>query len=306
MLHTRELNALKLQDTWVTIGTFDGVHLGHQYLIQNLVQEAHRAGEAAVVVTFDPHPAVVLSGKEFPLYLTSPEQKAEEIEKLGVDVLLSYPFNRETAAMSPAAFMERLDASLAIRELWIGYDFALGKDRKGTPERLEEIGRKLGYTLRQISPYHRDGQVISSSQIRKLLKEGNVELAAAYLGRPHRLEGVVVEGDKRGKALGFPTANLAISPYLAEIQSGVYACYAHISGERWKAVTNIGVRPTFENQPVLPRVEAHLLDFNRDLYGKTISLELISFLRKERKFSGVDGLILQVKRDIQEARQVLA
>jgi riboflavin kinase/FMN adenylyltransferase len=305
MRHIKELDQLSLDRSWVTIGTFDGVHLGHQHIIRNLINQAHSVDQPAVVVTFHPHPALVLSGETLPIYLTTPEQKAQVMEGLGLDVLVTHPFTPKITEYTPKQFMKRLQAHLQIDQLWIGYDFALGKDRRGTPERLAELGRTLGYSLKQISPFHLDGEIVSSSRIRTLLREGDVERAATYLGRPHRLVGEVVEGDKRGKALGFPTANLDIPPVMAQMKTGVYACYARVGETRWKAVINIGLRPTFEDGPVPPRVEAHLLDFAGDLYGQRVKLDFIKFLRPEQKFTDVEALIQQVNQDIERARDVL-
>lgn len=295
-----------MSHSWVTIGAFDGVHLGHQQIIHQLVSQAHQAKHPAVVVTFHPHPALVLSGKTFPIYLTTPAHRAELLEHLGVDIVITYPFTSKTANLTAEEFIARLNEHLNMQQLWVGYDFAMGKDRKGTSQNLSRLGEKQGYILKQIAPFYQEEQIISSSWIRELLAEGKAERAADLLGRPHQITGKVVTGDKRGKNLGFATSNLDIPPTMAELHSGVYACYVWVDGERRSAVTNVGVRPTFEEKPVPPRVETHILGFSGTLYGLPLVVEFIAFLRAERKFANIAALKTQIARDIDKAHQILS
>jgi len=304
MQHYLSLDPVKLEGTWLTIGSFDGVHLGHRQIVKNLVQSAHAQGDPAAVVTFYPHPAVVL-GKGNGGYLTTPEERAELLGELGVDVVVTMTFTREVASLSAIEFMELMKEHFGLRRLMIGYDFALGKGREGNFERLRELGKELGYEVGAYEPVEIDGTPISSSQIRKLLREGQVEEASRLLGRRYAVSGQVVHGDGRGKQIGVPTANLDYWRERDMPASGVYATWAWIDGERHLSVSNLGLRPTFEAVPAVPRLEAHLLDYDQDLYGRTVRLEFVSRLRPEVKFNSVDALIDQINHDKAQARKVL-
>jgi riboflavin kinase/FMN adenylyltransferase len=307
MLRYAALNELRLDHAWLTIGSFDGVHLGHQALLSRLVSEAHANGGVAMALTFHPHPAVVLRGRSGPYYLTSPEERGELMHALGVDEVIIHPFDRDVAATPAAEFMRKLRLHLGLRRLFVGPDFALGRNREGDVPTLRRLGRELGYEVEIIEPVGAEGDVISSSRIRQSLAEGDVRRAAAMLGRPYALSGQVSPGDGRGRTIGIPTANLDTPPDRIVPKGGVYACRAEVAGQRHAAVANIGVRPTFsDGQPVLPRVEAHLLDFQGDLYGQTLQLEFIERLRDEQRFSGIQALVDQIHTDIHQARQILA
>ena len=306
MQHFFALDNVRLEGVWLTIGSFDGVHRGHQEIIRSLTAEAHQHGASAVVLTFFPHPAEVLRGRDFPFYLTTPEEKAEILGDLGVDVVITHPFNREVAATPAAEFMNQLHRHLGMRHLKVGHDFALGRNRTGDAQALSEIGETLGYTVEQIPPFLWDDQVVSSSRIRFLLGAGQVAEAAELLGRSFSITGQVVLGDQRGRTIGFPTANLDPWQMRAIPAAGVYVCRTAVDGITYDAVTNIGVRPTFEANPVPPRVEAHLLDFNGNLYGSSLKLEFIQRLRGEQRFTSVNELINQIHRDVEATRQILA
>lgn len=299
------LNNVDLPGAWLTIGSFDGVHRGHQALITRLVSGAHAAGAPAVVLTFFPHPSIVLRGKQGPYYLNTPEEKAEILAGLGIDGVVTLEFSRELAAKTAAEFMGDLKRAFGLRQLWVGYNFALGRGREGDLSALRQLGDQLNYTVQVIEPIDVNGEAISSSLIRTLIKEGHVEQAAEGLGRPYSVTGEVTHGDGRGKGLGIPTANLSIWAERLLPGNGVYACWAEVDGERKPAVTNIGVRPTFENGEPTTRVEAHLLDFDRDLYGKTVRLAFEARLRGEERFPSVDALLGQISKDIQNARRLL-
>lgn len=311
MIHVHSLVELPRPDrpALLTIGSFDGIHLGHQALIRGLVNEAHPRHFRAAVVTFFPHPSVVLRGplRGPSFYINTPEEKAELLAGLGVDVTVTHPFNRDVANITAADFMKQLQAALDFKELWCGADFAFGHNREGTVAWLKDYGGKHGFKVRVIEPVLLGGEAISSSRVRRALADGNVGEAADCLGRPFQLTGVVVEGSRRGRTIGIPTANLQIWDEQAYPAHGVYACRAWIAGERSEvinAVTNIGLRPTFETE-ARPTIEAHLLDFDRDLYGQTLRLDFVARLRPEQKFSGIDELVAQIRRDIAQARQVL-
>lgn len=306
MKHYRSLDEVHLQDTWLTIGSFDGVHLGHQKIIRDLTAGAHSAGAPAVVLTFYPHPAVLLGRRKGPIYLTDPEEKASLLEHLGVDAMITHPFDRRVANTPARDFMMQLKEHLGLAQLWVGYDFALGHGRTGDVPALRQFGEELGYTLDVISPVKDKEQIISSSLIRATLADGNVARAAELLGRRYSVPGKVIPGDGRGRTIGIPTANLEVWSERILPKTGVYVCRAWVNGNPWGAVTNVGVRPTFENQPVLPRVEAHLLDFDRDLYGQDIRLDFIARLRDEQRFASVQALIDQVHQDIAHGKQILS
>ena len=306
MQHYRSLEPLHLENTWLTIGSFDGVHRGHQQIIRKLTAGAHAQDASAVVLTFYPHPAEVVKGRQFPFYLTSPEEKARLLGDLGVDVVITHPFNRQVMQTPARTFMERLHRHLGMRHLIVGHDFALGRGRGGDYNALRRLGAELGYTIEQIPPFEVDGQTVSSTRIRFLLGAGEVEAAAALLGRPFDVSGTVVYGEQRGRTLGFPTANLEVWPMRVIPATGVYVCRTTVNGTPFGAVTNIGVRPTFEADPVPPRVEAHLLDFEGDLYGQSLTLEFLACLRGERRFDSVDALVAQIHRDVAAARKILA
>jgi riboflavin kinase/FMN adenylyltransferase len=290
----------------ITIGAFDGVHRGHQALIGQMAAEAHASGRTAVVLTFFPHPSVVLRGRRPSFYLSSPEEKAEYLSQLGVDATVTHPFNLAVSEISAGEFVDRLVTYARLDELWCGPDFALGHNREGRVDFLKVEGQRRGFRVRVMPPVLIDGEVISSTRIRQTLRDGAVEQAARYLGRPFRLSGQVVEGAKRGRQLGIPTANLAVSEERATPALGVYACMAGAPGWQGQAVVNIGFRPTFEGGEARPTVEAHLLDFSRDLYGEIVSLDFVARLRPEIKFPGVEALLAQIQRDILEARSILA
>jgi len=222
-----------------------------------------------------------------------------------VDIVITHPFNLQVASMSAHDFMTGVHRSLRPSHLRVGYDFALGRNREGNVDRLRQLGAEFGYTLDVMRPVKLEGETISSSQVRAALAAGDIERVERLLGRPYQVGGEIVHGDSRGRLLGIPTANLDVWALRALPKSGVYVCKAHIDGFVWNAVTNVGVRPTFENQPSTPRVEAHILEMEKDLYGKLVRLDFIAYLRDELRFSNVQALVDQIYQDIAQARQVL-
>ncbi|MFO8036119.1 MAG: bifunctional riboflavin kinase/FAD synthetase [Anaerolineales bacterium] len=299
------LQAAHLDRSWVTVGTFDGVHLGHQKIIRGLVDHAHQNDRQAVVVTFHPHPTLVLGGKKKLFYLTLPEKRVQLFGALGVDGVIIHPFTRQVAEESAERFISRLKRHLGMERLWVGYDFALGKNREGNAQKLHQLGKTYDYELHQVPPYQLDGEVVSSSFIRGLLQEGRVQEASRYLGRLFEVAGVVVGGDRRGKRLGFPTANLDVPQEMARVKPGVYACYVMVGEEQKKAVTNVGFRPTFHDPIDLPLVETHILDFSGDLYGDELEIRFHTLLREERKFASVPDLKGQIRQDVAHTRDIL-
>lgn len=290
--------------TVLTIGVFDGVHRGHQHLIGSAVRRADELGIQSAVLTFDPHPDLITRPERKRLYLSSLERRAELIAELGVDVLVVMPFTRETMALTALDFMRQITGALALQELWVGYDFALGRKREGDVTRLGEIGPELGYTVHPVAAFIEHGMPLSSSRIRAALAEGNIESANEMLGHPFSAGGPVVRGDQRGRTIGFPTANVGVDDLQVLPGDGVYVCEVTLNGETHPAVTNVGVRPTFDG--VRRTVEAHLLDFNADIYGQYLRVNFLHRLRGEQKFNGVQELIAQITRDVEAARAWLA
>jgi riboflavin kinase/FMN adenylyltransferase len=305
MQHYRSLENVHLHNVWLTIGQFDGVHRGHQEIIRKLTDGAHAVQSPAAVITFFPHPAVVLGKRVKPAYLTTPDERAFLLADLGVDVVITHPFDSLVATTSAQDFMTNLNTKLDIDQLMVGYDFALGRDRAGDVETLIALGEQLDYTVTTISPFEIDGEVISSSLIRKSIFAGQVEKAAQLLGRAYRINGEVVPGDGRGSTIGIPTANLKMWRDRAIPAAGVYVCRAQVNGKTLDAVTNIGIRPTFDPQSELTWVETHLLDFSENIYGQEIQLNFIARLRDEQRFPDIQSLVEQIHKDIELARNTL-
>ncbi|MDX1994409.1 MAG: bifunctional riboflavin kinase/FAD synthetase [bacterium] len=306
MNHIYDLtNAQLSKPSIVTIGVFDGVHRGHAHLIRQLVQEAHSTDRLPVILTFFPHPDIVLRGLQGRYYLTTPEERAVQLIKLGVDTVVTHPFNETTRHIRAADFVDQLVKHLQLNALWVGADFAMGYKREGNVDFLRQQGATKGFSVHTVElvQTENDHESISSTRIRERLEAGEVEEVGGLLGRAFSVSGEVVRGDQRGRTIGFPTANIAVWEEQVLPANGVYAGWATLEGERLMAVTNIGVRPTFAGQNVT--VEAHLLDFNRDIYGKTLAVSFDKRLRPEKKFNGIQELMAQIVLDAQAARDYL-
>lgn len=305
MIHVHTLSDLTPdRPSLLTLGAFDGVHRGHQTLIRNLVTRAHEKNFRAAVVTFFPHPSIVLRGRRDSFYINTPDERADLLAALGVDVVVTHPFDHPTSLITATNFADQLLASLNFKELWCGEDFAFGHNREGNVKWLEEYGRTHDFTVHVQKPITAVQATVSSSRVRTAIADGDIPLITTMLGRPLRISGVIVEGNKRGRTIGIPTANLKVWDERAYPARGVYACKAILNNQTYNAVTNIGVRPTFDSQMSLS-VEAHLLDFDQDIYGQTISLDFIARLRQEKKFNGVNELVAQIKSDIEQAKVIL-
>lgn len=304
MQHYRSLEDVTLQNSWLTVGVFDGVHRGHQEIIKLLTAGAHATGAPAVVLTFDPHPAKVFGRGDIKL-LTLPDERADLLAAMGVDVVITHPFSRDVANISAHDFMSRIKERLGLEHLVLGYDSALGKNREGNIMRLTEIGRELGYAVQVVSALSDESGVISSTEIRKLISTGNVEEASRLMGRPYSLHGPVIHGDGRGKRINVPTANINYSHEKMIPANGIYACWAHVQGERYQGAVNIGINPTFTPDKQVPNVEVHVLDFDREIYGQDVRLEFVARLRDELKFDSVDALVEQIWKDVAVARELL-
>jgi riboflavin kinase/FMN adenylyltransferase len=304
MQHYRSLEEVNLENSWLTVGVFDGVHRGHQEIIKKLTTGAHADNAPAVVLTFDPHPASVLSGHDIKC-LTLPDERAALLANLGVDVVITEHFTRELSTVTAYDFMSRLKGQLGPRHLLIGYDFALGKGREGNATRLTEIGSELGYTVEVVSALSDESGVISSTEIRKLIEVGNVGEATRLLGHPYSLHGSVIHGDGRGRTIDVPTANIAYSQNKMIPAKGIYACWAYLNDTKYQAAINIGTNPTFTPDKQSPNVEAHILDFRQEIYGEDVRLVFIARLRNELRFDSVEKLLEQIWKDIENTKSIL-
>jgi len=295
-----------VKDSVVTIGTFDGVHIGHKIIIEKLKEQAKKLNCESVVITFFPHPRVVVNNDTKILLLTTLEEKKELIEKLGVDKLYIINFTKDFAKKTYQEFLaETIIKNNKAKHIIIGYDHKFGKDRAGDKTNLMELTKENNIDITIVNPQEIDGLVISSTKIRNALLDGNLDLANKMLGRNYKVNGKVVEGSKRGRTLGFPTAN--IEPHDKNKllpQNGVYLVKVFLENEKYSGVLNIGLRPTFNNR-IEPIAEVHLLDFNKNIYGKEISVEFIKRLRDEKKFDSKEELVKQIKNDIKIVREIL-
>ena len=305
MQHFHSLEEINLKNSHLTIGVFDGVHRGHCEIIQQLVQNAHAQNVPAAVLTFEPHPASVLTGREIRC-LTTPDERADLLGALGVDVVVTQRFTPDLSTVPAHEYMSRLKARLGMSHLLIGYDFALGKGREGNAPRLAEIGSELGYSVEVIPALSDESGVISSTEIRKLVATGNMQEAAKLLGYPYSMSGEVIHGAGRGKTINFPTANVDYAKTKATPPNGIYACWARLGNERFMAATNIGLNPTFTPERQIPSLEAYLLDFDRDIYGESMTLEFMVRLRNEIRYTTVEALIKQIHEDVDQTRTILS
>lgn len=290
--------------TFLAIGVFDGVHLGHQRLLSDMVAAARAAGARPAVLTFFPHPLVVIRNLRGRIYLTTLAHRVTLLSRLGVELVVVHPFNEEVRTTRAAAFVDRLCTAMELRALW-GGSFSLGYQREGTAEYLRELGAERGFTVKVMTDLVSvNGREVSSSRIRSALAEGDIEETNRCLGRRFQVEGTVVKGDQRGRLLGFHTANLAVWEQQILPANGVYATYAYLGGERFAAASNVGVRPTVNGTAL--SVEAHLLDFDREIYGESVTLEFVHRVRPERKFPDLEALKNQIAEDAGTIRSLLA
>lgn len=305
MQHYRSLEEITLQISWLTIGVFDGVHLGHQEIMKLLTAGAHAINMPAVVLTFHPHPTKILGRGDIWL-ITLPDERAELLAGMGVDIVITERFTPDLAAVSAFDFMSRLTRSLGLKHLLIGHDFALGRGREGNATRLTEIGRELGYSVEVVPALGDESGVISSTGIRKVLSAGNVAETERLLGRPYSLQGLVIRGDGRGRKIGVPTANIDYPREKIAPALGIYAGWAYLANKRYRAAISIGINPTFTPNKQVPSVEAYILDFDEDIYGEQLKIEFIARLRDELKFDSVETLVEQIWRDVEETRKLLS
>ncbi|MFQ5934487.1 MAG: bifunctional riboflavin kinase/FAD synthetase [Dehalococcoidia bacterium] len=290
-------------DAAVTIGVFDGVHLGHQDLILRAKDEASKRELLSTVVTFRNHPRTVLTPGFKPQYLTGLEERLELIRALGVDLVVPITFTKAVSQLRAREFVSLLKDRLRMKALVVGPDFALGKGREGDLPTLARLGKEMGYSVIRVAFTDLEGQTVSSTSIREALSIGDVARIASLQGRPFRLTGRVVVGEKRGHLLGFPTANLEIDQERALPADGLYATRAYLGVIPYHAVTYIGARPTFAGST--HAVEVYILDFQDDIYGQELTIDLIDRLREDIAFSRSEELIAQMNEDVARAREVL-
>ncbi len=283
-----------------TIGAFDGIHRGHQVLLGRVVERARYLHIESLCVTFDPHPDLVLYPERHLTYLTDRAEKERILAELGLDRVLVFEFTRELSMLRPEEFLGLVQEQYRLAELWVGSDFALGRGRSGTIATLAEIGRDDGFEIHVLPPQRVDHEIVSSTFIRTLLSQGNVEHANRLLGRCYRVSGIVERGAARGRQIGFPTANIRPNPRLTLPADGVYLAAVALGSRRYRAVVNLGGRPTFQEGERL--LEAHLLDFSGDLYGTNLAVEFVQRIRDVRRFDSIDALKAQIARDVAAAR----
>ena len=294
------------EKTIVTIGTFDGIHIGHQKILKNLIRTANNEGKKSVLLTFFPHPRMVLQKENKILLLNTIKEKSSLLEKMGLDYLIIHPFSREFSRLTALDFVrDVLVNKLNTSRLIIGYDHHFGKNREGNIHQLKEYSLLYDFKVEEIPAQDIDDVSVSSTKIRTALKDGNLKTANNYLGYHYMLNGTVVSGKKLGGTIGFPTANLEIKePYKLIPKTGVYIIKTHINTVLYTGIMNIGFNPTVLGKH--QTIEAHLFDFNEDLYGKEITIEFIYFLREEHKFESVEELVVQLNIDKENAISYLS
>jgi riboflavin kinase/FMN adenylyltransferase len=291
-------------ETLLTIGVFDGVHAGHRYLLKELQEKAAERNLLSGVVTFSPHPQSVLHPYNQLSWLTSLEDRVGTFQRLGISVVAVLSFTRKVAQLSAHGFISLVKKYLSMRGILVGSDFALGKGKEGNINLLRALGREIGFTVDVIPPFKINGEVVSSTLIRRALAEGDIRKVTKLMGRYFYLEGKVTTCEKRGRILGFPTANLDMKPQQALPGSGIYATIAHVQGKHLHSATNIGTRPTFGAGGEM--VETHLLNYKGNLYGKDIRVEFVQKIRDEERFPSSEELKAQIEKDIREIEAILA
>ena len=291
------------RDTVLTVGVFDGVHLGHRHLLGYLMDWAGSVCIPAVV-TFSNRPVTVFRPGTFPSYLTTPDHKVDLLREAGIELVVPLEFTRELSEVPARQFAELLSGTLRMKGLVLGPDSALGRGREGDMAYMQAEGERLGFWVRSVPPLEMNGQPVKSRVVRKALVAGDVSGGARLLGRNHTLSGRVVVGDQRGRTLGFPTANIDIYPGLLWPGDGIYATWAHIGGKRHLSATSIGVRPTFGLTQRL--VEVYIMDFSGDLYGQPMTVEFVDKVRNQETFADIDVLIARIEQDVADSRDVLA
>jgi len=297
-------NAAELHGGALTVGNFDGVHMGHQQILAELRGHALDAKGPAIAVTFDPHPRAVLFPDESPRRLCHLHERLELIEKAGIDAVLLLHFDKELAATPAEAFTRRVYETFRPKHWHVGYDFAFGKGREGSAEKLRELGDELNFTVTEAAAFEMDHAVVSSSRIRSAVEASDFALAEQLLGRPYSISGHVMHGDKRGRKIGFPTANLDVAD-LAHPPAGIYAVRARLEkdGTVWNGAAYLGFRPTFQGRTMV--LETHMLDAEVDLYNERLEIQFVQRVREDRAYKSAEELSEQIARDCDRAREIL-
>ncbi len=291
------------RDTVLTVGVFDGVHLGHKHLLNHLIEWTTPSCIPSVV-TFSNRPVTVFRPGTFPSYLTTPEHKLSLLKEAGIELVASLEFTEELSQVTARQFAELLSDTMRMKGLVLGPDSALGKGREGDLAYMQAEGQRLGFWVRSVPPLELAGQPVKSRVVREAVVAGDVSRGSGLLGRNHSLSGTVVVGDQRGRTLGFPTANIDVYPGLLWPGDGIYATWAHFGGKRHLSATSIGVRPTFGLTQRL--VEVYVMDFSGDLYGQQMTVEFVDKVRNQETFADIDALIARIGQDVSDSRAVLA
>lgn len=288
----------------LTIGNFDGVHLGHQHLFAKVKERAAQIGGETIVYTFDPHPMEILAPERKPLLITSFAEKLRLIAEQGINVIICAPFSKKFANQTPDDFVKKiLHEQIKIRYLYVGHDYTFGKDRRGDISLLKDLGEKLGFQVEVVRAVKVNGKIVSSTRIREFIQQGLMEEAAHMLGRFYLIQGQVIPGHGRGsKKLGFPTANIQPENSLIP-KPGIYATWSFYAGKKYASVANLGWNPTFHDQNF--SIEVHILDFHQDIYGETLRVEFVKRIRDEIMFARPEELSKQIKQDIIKAKEFL-
>ena len=304
----RELtSSVQFNQPIVTLGTYDGVHIGHQEIIRGMVQRAKENGQESVLLTFDPHPRMILYPDSHSVRLIDTvEEKLVKLEKLGLDTVILFPFTMKFSRLTAIEFVrDILVGQIGVKEMFVGYDHHFGKNREGNFQQLKELGQLYDFSVKEIEAVSTGGVTVSSTKIRKALAAGEMDQVTRFLGEPYKLTGEVIHGNKLGRTIGFPTANLKIdqtTKMLPEI--GVYAVRAQLNGRSLEGVMNIGKKPTVQQSDLIS-VEVFLFEFSEEIYGELLTVTIFDRLRGEQRFGSVEELKQQLKKDEQNARSVL-
>ena len=301
--HWQDAAASDLNGGAITVGNFDGVHRGHHQVLDELKEHAKRVGGPSIVITFDPHPRAVLFPTEAPRRLSHLHERLEYLEKTGVDAVLLLHFDRELASWPASQFSRKVFETFRPKHWHVGYDFAFGRGREGSAEALRVLGAELGFRVTKAAPFEMDHAVVSSSRIRSAIEAADFQLAEKLLGRPYSISGHVMHGDKRGRKIGFPTANLDVAD-LVHPPIGIYAVRAKCGDDIWNGAAYLGFRPTFNGRTMV--LETHMLDVSPDLYNERLVIEFVQRVREDRSYKNPQELSRQIRRDCDAARRILA
>jgi riboflavin kinase / FMN adenylyltransferase len=305
VIHGMEEIPADLKEVFVTIGNFDGIHLGHRYIFARMIEEARQAGRKTVVISFDPHPKMVLHPDKRPFYLiSSSEEKIRLLGEIGIDAYIILPFSLEYAQTTAEEFVRGvLWEKLRVKKVIIGHDYTFGRGKKGNEAFIAEEGRRLGFAVEAMNAFRIGDEIVSSTKIREAILRGDVHFAAMLLGRPYNISGRVVPGDRRGLELGFPTANVEANKELLPLR-GVYAVCCLLRRQTLDGVLNIGFNPTFAGGRL--SIEVHIFDFHENIYGEALDVLFIERIRDEVRFAGPEELIVQIGKDVSRARELLS